>query len=117
MEHHHEYGPECEHHEEMRRMIDELTMRLDYYVAVLDDRLHTLGSHVEAIEEEEAESNEEPSSHEDENEDTETEGEGGGDGAGDDSAQEVVIEDDTGLPDLPTQEHPADNHLLPMMGH
>ena len=118
MEHRHEYGPSCEHCEHLMDRLDSLEINLSYILEVIHMDMHAVGEAVEEIQEEEAESNrEEESSHEEDGE-HEEEGEAAEEAAEDTADEpEVVIEDDAGLPDLPTEEnvHHA-GHSLPMMG-
>lgn len=116
-EHRHEYCAACEHHDELMLRLEILEANQLYYLSVVEQNLQAVAVHVEAIEEEEAASNEEAESEgESEHESEHEEGEEDSEEAGNDD-EEVVIDDDTALPPLPTDE--ADkgaSHALPMMG-
>jgi hypothetical protein len=98
--------------------LDSLEINLSYILEVIHMDMHAVGEAVEEIQEEEQRSNEEEaSSHEEDGEHEEAGEEEAEAGSGAADEPEVVIEDDAGLPDLPTEEnvHHA-GHTLPMMG-
>lgn len=116
MDHHHEYGASCEHHEAMCADLAQLREEVHYLFAMLHLDVLNMSEHIEAVEEEERASNEEEASSPEESDESESDHEeeaASGEESDAAAEDEVVIDADPGLPDLPSEEEHR-SHSLPM---